>query len=50
MTKKEVGEERVYSAYTSILLFITEGSQGRNSNRAGSWRQKRMQRPVSSVA
>jgi hypothetical protein len=23
MTKKQVGEERVYSAYTSILLFIT---------------------------
>jgi hypothetical protein len=22
MTKKQVGEERVYSAYTSILLFI----------------------------
>ena len=27
MTKKQVGEERVYSAYTSTLLFITEGSQ-----------------------
>jgi hypothetical protein len=24
MTKKQVGEERVCSAYTSILLFITE--------------------------
>jgi hypothetical protein len=24
MTKKHVGEERVYSAYTSILLFITK--------------------------
>ena len=24
MTKKEVGEERVYSAYISTLLFITE--------------------------
>jgi hypothetical protein len=23
-TKKQVGEERVYSAYTSTLLFITE--------------------------
>jgi hypothetical protein len=31
MTKKQVGEEWVYSAYTSILLFITKGSQGRNS-------------------
>jgi hypothetical protein len=24
MTKKQFGEERVYSAYTSILLFITK--------------------------
>jgi hypothetical protein len=24
MTKKQVGEERVYWAYTSILLFITK--------------------------
>jgi hypothetical protein len=24
MTKKQVGEERVYSAYTSIALFITK--------------------------
>ena len=24
MAKKQVGEERVYSAYTSILLFITK--------------------------
>jgi hypothetical protein len=36
MTKKQVGEERVYSAYTSILLFITRGSQDWNSHRTGS--------------
>jgi hypothetical protein len=24
MTKKQVGEEKVYSAYNSILLFITK--------------------------
>jgi hypothetical protein len=24
MTKKQVGEEKVYLAYTSILLFITK--------------------------
>jgi hypothetical protein len=24
MTNKQVGEERVYSAYTSIMLFITK--------------------------
>jgi hypothetical protein len=36
MTKMQVGEERVYSAYTSTLLFITKGSQDRNSSRSGS--------------
>jgi hypothetical protein len=45
MTKKQVGEERVYSAYTSTALFITKGSQERNSTRAGIWRQELMQRP-----
>eukprot|EP00128_Syssomonas_multiformis_P016989 Colp12_sorted_trinity150504_noHs@17845 len=34
MTKKQVGEERVYSAYTSTLLFITKGSQECNSSRS----------------
>ena len=28
MTKKQVGEERVYSAYTSMLLFITKRKSG----------------------
>jgi hypothetical protein len=45
MTKKQVGEEMVYSAYTSTLLFITKGSQDWNSHRAGTWRQELMQRP-----
>jgi hypothetical protein len=36
MTKKQVGEERVYSTYTSTLLFITKGSQDWNSSRSGS--------------
>jgi hypothetical protein len=45
MTKKHVGEGRVYSAYTSTLLFITKGSQNRNSHRAGTWGQELMQRP-----
>jgi hypothetical protein len=35
MIKKQVGEEKVYSAYTSTSLFIIEGSQDRNSHRAG---------------
>ena len=36
MTKKQVEEEKVYSAYTSILLFITKGSQDWNSSRSES--------------
>jgi hypothetical protein len=36
MTKKQVGEERVYLAYTAILLFITKGIQDWNSSRSGS--------------
>jgi hypothetical protein len=36
MIKKQVGEERVYSAYISTLLFITERSQDWNSSRSGS--------------
>ena len=42
MTKKQVGEERVYSAYTSILLLITKGSQDWNSRVR---KQELMQRP-----
>ena len=30
MTKKQVGEERVYPAYSSTLLFITKGCQELN--------------------
>jgi hypothetical protein len=44
MTKKQVGEERVYSAYTSILLFITKGSQDWNSIKQVR-KQELMQRP-----
>jgi hypothetical protein len=33
MTKKQVGEERVYSAYTSMLLFITK--EARTGTQAG---------------
>ena len=36
MTKKQAGEERVYSAYISTLLFITARIQDRNSSRSGS--------------
>jgi hypothetical protein len=43
-TKKQVGEERVYSAYTSILLFITKGSQDWNSIKQVR-KQELLQRP-----
>jgi hypothetical protein len=45
MTKKQVREESVYSAYTSTLLFITKESQESSSHRAETWRQELMQRP-----
>jgi hypothetical protein len=45
MTKQQVEEKRVYSAYIFTLLFITKGSQDRNSHRAGTWRQELRQRP-----
>lgn len=41
-TAKPLEEERVYLPYISISLIIFEGSQERNSNRYGSWRQKLM--------
>ena len=47
---KQVGKERVYWAYISTLWSIIERSQERNSNRAGPWRQKLMQRPWRGVA
>ena len=50
MTKKQVGEERVFSAYTSTLRLITKESQDRNSHRAGTWRQELMQRPWRNAA
>jgi hypothetical protein len=34
MTKKQVGEGRVYSAYNFTLLLITKGSQDWDSSRA----------------
>jgi hypothetical protein len=43
---KQLGENRVHLAYTtSTSPSITEGSQGRSSHRAGTWRQELMQRP-----
>jgi hypothetical protein len=45
VTKKQVGEERLHLACTSTLLFITKGSEDRNSQRAGTWRQELIERP-----
>jgi len=44
MTKKQIRQERVYSAYTSTLLFNTKGSKDRSSHWAGAWGQELMQR------
>jgi hypothetical protein len=48
--KHHDGEERVYSAYTSTSQFTIKGSQGRNSNRAGTWTQELMLRPWRTAA
>jgi hypothetical protein len=45
MTKKPVGEERVYSSYTSSLLFITKGMELKQSRK-----QELMQRPWKDAA
>lgn len=42
MTEKQVEEESIYLAYTSILVFIIKGNQGRNLNRAGTQSQELM--------
>jgi hypothetical protein len=36
---KQLEEERIYLAYTSTSVFIIEGSQDKNSSRAGTWSQ-----------
>lgn len=40
LTKEIIGEERVYSA----TIFITSGTQDRNSSRTGTWRQELVQK------
>ena len=44
-SQKQDGEDRVYSAFISTSQSTMKGSQDRNSNRAGPWRQELMQRP-----
>ena len=43
-------EEKGLFGLTSISLSITEGTPGRNLNRAGTWRQELIQRPVRGAA
>jgi hypothetical protein len=46
MTKKQVeGMKGFVWPYISMSQFIIKGSQARNSNKAGSWRQELMLRP-----
>jgi hypothetical protein len=45
LIKKQVEEERVYLAYTSILLFIIKGIEDRTSNRGGTRMQELIWRP-----
>jgi hypothetical protein len=47
---KQIGEEGVSLYYSSILLFIIEGNQDRNSNRAGFWKQEQIQKPWAGAA
>ena len=47
---EQVGEKRVYLAYSFISLFITEGSQDKNSSRVGTWRQELIQKPWRNAA
>lgn len=49
MAKSNFGEERAYLPNASILLLIIEGSQDKNSNRAGTRRQELVQRPQRST-
>jgi hypothetical protein len=41
MTKSKLGRKGLHFHFVAI----TEGSQGRNPSRAGTWRQELMQRP-----
>ena len=41
---KQLGEERVYLASFSTSLLIIEGSQDRDSNKVGTWRQEKIKR------
>ena len=50
MLKNNLGKNGLIVVYSSTSQFVTEGSEGRNSNRAGTWKQELMQRPRRSSA
>lgn len=50
MTKRQIGEEIVYLAYISALLFVNEGSCDRNSKMAGSWNVRSKQRSLRGIS
>lgn len=37
---KQFGDDNIYLAYISMSLFIIEASQGRNSNKVGTWMKR----------
>jgi hypothetical protein len=43
--QKQLGEERVNFPPSSSSQFFIKSSEGRNSSRAGTWRQELRQRP-----
>jgi hypothetical protein len=45
MAKKQIGEERVYSVYTSTFSSSPKKCQDRDSHMAGTWRQELIQKP-----
>jgi hypothetical protein len=48
--QKQVREKSIHLAYSTTFRTITEGSQGRNLNLVGTWRQELIQRPLRSAA
>lgn len=50
LKKSKLERKGFYPAYTSVLLFVIEGSQARDSSRSGTWSLELLQRPWKGVA
>ena len=48
--KKQFGEGMVYFIHNPKIQFISNSTKGRNSSKAGTWRQELTQRPWRGVA